>query len=271
MDLGMKLEGRDENDLRMAQDKFGELVRNVVAETVPGAVASIEIGFVRGDAAPGIVVAVPVGGVVARVGIVSFVTELRPSAKFGELLTKRLEEAVRWEKRLAERIEDVREKLLPSLARNGGMRLLALHMEADRLELPIHWYHARLEALFETFDNMLRIEVERAYGHTARDFAGSVRISGKDHVRRERILRRLEAAGAAFEIEHGAERLILERGRTIGDAFLEMMAWSTSKHATPLSDDWGGLLLHEGRIQLHAQLGRRAPFRQVALEELKSA
>ncbi|MBB3693552.1 hypothetical protein [Sphingomonas sp. BK580] len=262
------LTSSDAHALDRAREDFGALVQRVVDEIVPGATAAFEIGRVRTSADRSVIVVVPVGRIALRVALARPYVERRPDERFAELLAARLREALRWEKRLFDRIEDVRRKLEPSLVRNGGMKLVSLHLGADRLEIPVHWHESRLEAAIETWDSMLQATLEHIQDYTARGMARTLRMIGQMHVRRERIRARLAAASALYEIELAAEELIKGRGRTAAEVIPELLTRHASWMTPARQDGWPEIGMHEGLIYLHPQSERAVARRFVSPEEL---
>lgn len=262
-------------ELEAMVNAYRREVAEAVKMLIPDVIASVEVDHRVDRAEPAIIVSVPFAGFRLRVEISERFLGRQRTKSLSTLLAERIQEARRHHVRFVGRLDDTRAKVMASLARNGGMRLASLEMDAQPIDQRFHWYQQLLELKVETLNAKLEPVVECLRGYTARKFAGTLRLMGADHRRAVGIRDRLMAAGAVGEITHDAEAAIVESGRDVGTVVRHLFA---DGRAILLRGEISGgfdsrvfVTIHQRRIQTMARLLERLPARYIQAEELIAA
>jgi len=253
-----------------AMDGHQEAIDNAVREVDHGSVASIHVGTARGGV-PAAIIEVPLGDVTYRTHFEMYAWRRHPETDVAGLLRTRLGQALLTRDRFSHRLKDVHRKILPSLERNGGMRLVALKMDAASIEHRFDWFENVLIADVELLDSALRPRIESFHAFTAREFAGQFRMSGKDHARRHDRLAYLTANGAIFEMDQEVEDLVRRRGLDFGLFVAVMKDWregemTEARHG--LRKELSGVDIRDGHIFLVSIKGTKSRRRFITEDEV---
>lgn len=260
-----------DNSFVEAMEGHREAIVAVAKNVYANSTASIRIDWLR-KGCWGAVVEVPLENFVYSAFIEQWTWQGRSDLDLGTLLQARLGEVMKAQDKFSHRVLDVHSKIIPSLKRNGDMRLVTLQMQPASIQFPFNWLENRFIVEIEALNEQLAIDTVSLCAFTAREFAGLFRSWGKDHQRRLGRLERLSKNGAIFEIDRPTEEFICNRGLSIGLIAAIVKDWRTGEvlgERYGLKEQLTRVRNYEGLIYLADTPRSRAKRRYISESELE--